>query len=136
MRHAFVECVGLHACTCCARRRADQSCAQVSILGIARHLWWCLLCLHVYFCGCVLDANPCGALRRATRSLSFCLVLRTIGTADGGSVGRRNWWHLLFEVLNTRVDADGGMTLLRHNKSYIFLNWCVSRDPKLSTPRV
>jgi len=76
--------------------------------------------------------SPC----RATRSLSFCLVLRAIGAADGGSAGRRNWWHLLFGVLNTRADADGGMALLRHNKPYIFLNWCVSRDPKLSIPLV
>ena len=87
-------------------------------------LWLCIGCQPLWI--------PC----RATRSLSFCLVLRAIGAADGGSAGRRNWWHLLFGVLNTRGDGDGGMALLRHNKSYIFLNWCVSRDPKLSTPRV
>ena len=63
-------------------------------------------------------------------------MLRAIGAADDSNTGRRNWWYLLFGVLNTRDDGDGGMALLRHNKSYIFLNWCVSRDPKLSTPRV
>ena len=66
--------------------------------------------------GCEPLWSPC----RATRILSFCLVLRAIGAADGGSAGRCNWWHLLFGVLNIRADGDGGMALLHHNKSYIF----------------
>jgi len=73
---------------------------------------------------------------RAMRSLSFCLVLRAIGAADGGSAGRRNCCHLLLGVLNKRVDADGVMALLRLNMSYIFLDWCVSRESNFSTPRV
>ena len=59
----------------------------------------------------------------AERSLLFRLVLRPLGPADGGSAGWRNWWHVLFNVLNARVDADSGTALLRTNSPYVFPNW-------------
>jgi len=55
--------------------------------------------------------------------LHFRLVLRALGPADGGSAGRRNWWHVLFSVMNARVDADNCTALLRTNAPYVFPNW-------------
>lgn len=68
---------------------------------------------------------------------SFTVVLRATGPQDGGSAGRRFVFHMLFALLNQRLDCDSGKTLFRDNGPLVFGNWAkIWLHEKHAAPRV